>query len=468
MIRKKINGICLIYHHFVQANAPTILEHVDAFSKYSEFKVWKINTEFGFPKGLAEMEFSVVVLHYSLFGWLPFPLPEEFQTYLESCDSSYKVAFFQDEHHHWPQRSAVLNRLKPDCIYTLVEPEYWEATYFRHYRGAKMVYNIPGYVSDEMTRLAAEFGKPDAERRIDVGYRGRRCAFYMGRASQEKHEIGVKFKEMAKARGLTFDVETEEHMRIYGDDWYRFTADCRGVLGVEAGVSIFDINNEVRPQYEKLLAENPDMSLEEMENRLLGRYEDNIYYRTISARHFEAAAFRVCQILFEGKYSGILEPMVHYIPLKKDFSNIDQALELFRDDEFRNRLTDNAYRDLIESGRYSFRALIEEFDRELKKEGLKPGLSTKEISVADRALRKGLLVKKAVAISKKAKVDLKTQAASVLKKVRLLEWARRERESFKRSRFRAKVLGFSLMEKTGTLETYRTLREKWRNFRKGR
>ena len=63
----------------------------------------------------------------------------------------------------------------------------------------------------------------------------------------------------------------------------------------------------------------------------LGRWDDNFSYRTISPRHFEAAAFRICQVMFEGEYSDVLRPMVHYVPLKKDFSNFDQVVELITD-----------------------------------------------------------------------------------------------------------------------------------------
>jgi len=70
----------------------------------------------------------------------------------------------------------------------------------------------------------------------------------------------------------------------------------------------------------------------------------------MSPRVFEAAAVRSCQILFEGRYSGILEPMVHYIPLKKDFSNFEEVLRRYRDESIRRELTENAHRDLIASG----------------------------------------------------------------------------------------------------------------------
>ncbi len=45
-----------------------------------------------------------------------------------------------------------------------------------------------------------------------------------------------------------------------------------------------------------------------------------------------------------------MEPMVDYIPLRKDFSNFDEVLERFRDPELRQELCENARRRLIDSG----------------------------------------------------------------------------------------------------------------------
>jgi hypothetical protein len=79
----KINGILLIYHHPLAANAPTIMEHVESFERYSKHDVWKVNTEYGFPAALRDMEFSAIVLHYSVFGMYPFILPMTFRRYVE-------------------------------------------------------------------------------------------------------------------------------------------------------------------------------------------------------------------------------------------------------------------------------------------------------------------------------------------------------------------------------------------------
>jgi hypothetical protein len=389
MTRTRVDGILMLYHHWLAPNAPTIMEHVGAFERYSRFKVWAVNTEMGYPGALDSLDFRIVVLHYSIFGWLPFCISDRFLRYLEASRASFKVAFFQDECRYWPQRAEFINRSQINCVYTLVEPKYFGATYQKYTRSPKLVYTLPGYVGDELVFLASHLSKPSADRTIDIGYRGRQLPYLYGRGAMEKHWIGIRFRDLAGGLGLKLDIESEERKRIYGEKYYAFLANCRAVLGVEAGVSIFDIDDVVRPQYEKLLAENPRISFEEAYAQLLHRYEDNIPYRTISPRHFEAAALRVCQILFEGKYSGVMEPMVHYISLKKDFSNFAEVVRLFKDERLRQEIVDNAYRDLIASGRYSYRRFVESFDQELLSAGFAPGITPSQSDEVTNLLDRG-------------------------------------------------------------------------------
>ena len=393
-----IKGILLLYHHLLWADAPTILEHVDAFEKHSRFKVWKINTELGFPDGLNELEFQIIVLHYSL--WFPnnYNLNNEFLSYLKRFKNSYKIAIYQDEYHYCKQRFDFIKRYKVDCIYSLMEPDQFEKVYKRYTEVDKIIYSIPGYVSDDLIELGDKLTMTDEQRTIDVGYRGRPLPFYMGKGAQEKTEIGIGFKDRCAPLNLTTDIETEEHKRIYGKSWYKFLANCRAVLGVEAGVSIFDTQDLVRKEYERSLALNPKISFRELSDKLLCKWENNIFYRTISPRHFEAAALRVCQILFEGTYSGILQPMVHYIPLKKDFSNFDEVIDRFQDKSLRQELTENAHRDLIASRRYSYQKFIDSFDRELEKNGFRPDIPLSDCREVSLQLDKDLRYRKAKAI----------------------------------------------------------------------
>ena len=89
-------------------------------------------------------------------------------------------------------------------------------------------------------------------------------------------------------------------------------AGCRCVLGVESGVSCFDLEDEVLDEYAELSKTRERVSVDDLTT--LPRWEDVVFYRTISPRHFEAAAVRVCQILFEGRYSEAMEPMVRTSP----------------------------------------------------------------------------------------------------------------------------------------------------------
>jgi hypothetical protein len=192
----------------------------------------------------------------------------------------------------------------------------------------------------------------------------------LGSGAQEKHEIGELARVKLADSGLVLDIATDEESRLYGEDWHRFLGRCRAVLGVEAGVSVFDIEDVVRNSCQGLLAAEPDLTFEEVHDRVLRPWEGNIPYRTISPRHFEAAAFRCLQVLYEGSYSGILEPYRHYVPLRKDWSNVDEVLGILREPGERERITEAAHADLIASGRHSYSQFVVEFDRVLQETGL--------------------------------------------------------------------------------------------------
>ena len=213
----------MIYNHGSYPIASNMFEHIKAFRENSRFPVWEVNTHFGFPEVLRELEFKVIVLHYSLFAYLPF-VEEKFRAYIAECESSYKVAFFQDEYWFWPERSEVLNRFKVDCVYTCIEPEYYEATYWKYTRVPRLVTYLPGYVSEEMVEVASRVSKPDAERRVDIGYRGRLSPdfIWLGKGACEKYEIGVHFLEKASGSGWCWILRRRRASAFTGMTGLRF------------------------------------------------------------------------------------------------------------------------------------------------------------------------------------------------------------------------------------------------------
>src|SRR5262249_15954022 len=82
----------------------------------------------------------------------------------------------------------------------------------------------------------------------------------------------------------------------------------------------------------------------------------------------EAAALRTPMILFEGRYSGILEPWQHYVPLKKDFSNIDEVVSALRNPEMLQAIAGRAYREVAMNPLYSHQHFITECDDAIEEE----------------------------------------------------------------------------------------------------
>jgi hypothetical protein len=387
---RQVNGGLLLYHRpprFV-ADASTITQHIEAFERYSRFPFWKLNTDLGFPRHLAELSFDVIVVHYTIFASGPhdYLLDDRFLAYLDGAGRTYKIAFFQDEHQYCRRRFAFLDRYRFDCVYTCFEPKQFDQTYGRYTGVPKLISHVPAYVDVALVEASKRLHLPDRERAIDVGYRARPMAPYVGRGGLEKVEIGERFAEQARGRGLSLDIAISEQDRLYGEDWYRFMAGCRCFLGTESGASCADLEDEVLEEYERLSADGREVTIEELEGGALGVWDWKVPLRTTSSRHFEAAALRVCQVLYEGRYSGQLRPMQHYIPLRKDFSNFDEVLERLGDESFRREVVENAHRDLITTGDYSYERFFAGFDDVLREAGLRPSERAAERGLVRRAI----------------------------------------------------------------------------------
>ena len=71
--------------------------------------------------------------------------------------------------------------------------------------------------------------------------------------------------------------------------------------------------------------------------------------------------------MFEGDYGDIFKPDIHFIELKKDFSNINDVLKKIKDDDFLQNMVDRTYKDITENDKYSYKNFIKEFDEIVKR-----------------------------------------------------------------------------------------------------
>jgi hypothetical protein len=329
-----------------------------------------------------------LLLHYSLFGSGRYLLGEDMHEFVSRSDA-FKIAFFQDEYLFCGMRFDFVNEANIDLVYTHVRPEDISQVWGRFAPRATARFNYPGYVDGALLEAARLYALPETERDIDVGYRGRPLPPVLGFGALEKGVIGERFKELARETALGVNIDIDERARLYGTAWYRFLGRCKAVLGVESGTSYLDLEDEVLRDYEARVKAGRPVTLEALREGPLGRWDHNFSYRTISPRHFEAAAFHVCQVLFEGEYSGVLKPMVHYLPLKKDFSNFDEVVDWLADRGLREEIAENSHRDLIRSGQYSYKRFVHAVDEELIAAGVDPAISPHQRAQLDAALRRG-------------------------------------------------------------------------------
>lgn len=353
----------LVLYDDGSTHVSTIREHLESFATYSRHHVFYASATREATCSLDLSIFDAVVLHYSIRVSLTSHLSSSYAEQLKGYPG-LKVLFIQDEYDSTCTAWDWIHSLGIHVVYTCVPPEYLDYVYpGDRFRQVGFVNNLTGFVPIRFEQETPT--KPLKERPYLLGYRGRKLPFWYGTLGYEKYIIGVRMRQICLARGLPADIECDDSKRIYGEKWYEFIEDCRAVLGTESGSNVFDFHGTIQRDIEDALKANPRIGFEEIHERFLKDHEANVCMNQISPKIFEAIALKTALVLFEGQYSGIVRPGVHYIPLKKDFSNVDEVLEKLQDLDYLDQLTSRAYEDVIRSGRYSYRSFIESFDADV-------------------------------------------------------------------------------------------------------
>lgn len=349
----------LLLCHRPPAIAATLEQHLSALQNYSRHRVRAVSIYGQLPRDLELERFDVIVIHWSLIAASDAFVSPETRARIARAPA-LKVAFVQDEYRFVNRTIAALAAMDLHVLLTCVPPEEIEKVYPAHkLPGVAKVNVLTGYVHDELLGIAPI---PYEQRPLDVGYRARKLSAWMGELAAEKWRISERFAADAPKYGLTVDLSAREEDRIYGDAWLSFIRRCRAMLGVESGVSVIDFDGTLQATVEAAEAANPTATFEELREQHFKDLDGRISLAQISPRCFEAAALRTLMILYEGDYSGRLVPWRHYVPLKKDHSNMDAVVAVLRDPVQAQAIIEHAYQEVALDPRNGFRAAIADFD----------------------------------------------------------------------------------------------------------
>lgn len=359
-------NILVIYHYDNRYAFPlraTARDHLYSFKRYSPHRCFYLNLAFRrMPHYLAYIKFDLIIFptiflstrwDLSLFKWLM----DRAQKLKET--KAVRVALPQDEYIHTDILCDFINDYEIDYVFSVSPESEWPKIYHKvNFEKTKFYKILTGYLDDLSVKRINQLSYNSA-RPIDIGYRARHVAPWLGRHGLLKVKIGEVFQEGALKKGLMTDISTQQRDVLLGSEWYKFLLRCKYTIGVSGGSSILDQDGTLRVKTEEYLKLHPQASFEEIEQACFPQKDGSLNLSVITPRNLEACVTRTCQILVEGDYNGILEPNKHYIELKRDFSNLDQVLDLVQQDTMREMLITNAYKDIVESGRYTYRGMVQ-------------------------------------------------------------------------------------------------------------
>lgn len=304
-----------------------------------------VNAVGGAPAWLRHVRPNAVLLHSTFLGirWLTsFDAWRERSSWLSRLECP-KLAFPQDEYDHCDLLDEWLGELGTSDVFTIF-PNDVELLYPTRAGGALFHPTLTGYVDERLAAWAGRTVPLDARAKAVV-YRATRLPYWYGSQGQLKHEIAARVVSAAGSLGLDVDVSTEPHDVILGPRWLSFLASGRSALGCESGSSVVDRRGEIRRVVQEIVAREPNATFARVASQMPPGWDDHRLV-AVSPRHLEAAVTRTCQVLVEGEYSGLLMPWRHYVPVRRDLSDLADALEYVRDPAALQVIADCAYAEV--------------------------------------------------------------------------------------------------------------------------
>lgn len=345
--------------------AGTIVDHIEAFPRYSKDEYFVLSNLGDLPGWLDLTRFDALVFHYSLVA--------AYDTYISPAGRArirafggFKAAFVQDDYRWINDTVDALAYMGIHALFPLTPPDIADLVYSpQRLPGVRKETVLAGYVPRQLVGMEV---KPLHERALDVGYRARKVPPWLGSFALQKWQIAERFAVDAQKHGLKVDLSVREEDRIYGDAWVEFVAGCRAMLGTESGVSVCDFTGEIQRNVEAHLRKEPDATFETLRDLYFKHEDGRIPFNVISPRCFESAALRTLMILYEGTYSGVLVPWRHYVPLKHDHSNVEEVLRVLRSPQEAQAIVDRAYQEIALGEAYSFESMVRLVDRVMDEE----------------------------------------------------------------------------------------------------
>ena len=353
----------LCFYAASQTYTSTVFEHLDAFRKYSKLSWSYADLPVLDDEDVSFDNYDAVVVHYSVR--LPFGQLSDIGVRRLHDFKGLRVLFIQDEYDNTNVVKKIIGAASFDLVFSVVPDNSMSKIYPpNEFPQTKFVSVLTGYVPDELTKSLESITYPST-RSLFLAYRGRALPTRYGKLGQEKISIGRGVKNYCYQHDISCDIQWAEHYRIYGKEWYAFIASAKAMLGSESGSNVFDWDGDLQKTIDDYSKKPWKVDKNKIYKEIIEEREVDELMNQISPRAFEMAAAKTIMVLYEGSYSGVLEPGIHFLPLKKDFSNLEEIIAELKDDIKVDAMADRVYQDIILSGKYSYEKFVGLVDNEM-------------------------------------------------------------------------------------------------------
>ena len=198
----------LLLCDYNSTGAPTVIEHINSFYKYSRHEICILsgliqnqgNLPTLFEKGKAipfDLDnFDILIIHYSMTLSIDSYISQETKRRIRSF-RGLKGLFLQDEYRFVDKTIATIKDLGFSIIFSCIPEGQMEQVYPKALLPGVTVVNVlTGYAPFSLNFFKT---KPLKDRKIDVCYRGRKYPYWHGRAGLEKWSIAEAFQKIKDA-----------------------------------------------------------------------------------------------------------------------------------------------------------------------------------------------------------------------------------------------------------------------------
>ena len=275
-----------------------------------------------------------------------------------------KLAFPQDDYHQTTELDALFSGLKMTVIYCVL-PRHMHMLYPLSRRCAKLTSVLTGYIDDDAVRLMEPYRQQFEKRKYDAFHRVTQYPYFGGSFSQKKGSMAIAFEMSMEKAGLKTNISTKQEDVLNDNRWYQALGDSRFSLGCDSGVSLWDPDGVYVDRVRAYMRSNPNASFRETEAACFPGEDGTYVFSAASPRLLESAMMGCSLILTEGEHLGLLQPWEHYIPVREDLRNVEDAVKAMSDLDEAKRRVALSYEVLVENPALRYSALAKRVMRDI-------------------------------------------------------------------------------------------------------